>query len=271
MVHGERLPSDPLERELIAIYETAAARVALQLDTALASEQVGTARYRRTRLTVIGDILAGLRAPTRQLVPALVGASYTAAAARVDQLIRATDAFGGGIHDQAIRVLADNLTSQLDAARQTIGRRAEDAIRKAGLRQVAIGLAGGDTRRAVSSRLRDELASQGMTSFQDALGRRWKLDTYAAMAVRTTTREAVTAGTENRLLERGLDLVTVSSHPGPADICEPYEGKTFSLTGKTPGFDRLDARPPFHPNCKHVLTPARENLDLVEQQLGLIA
>jgi hypothetical protein len=87
------------------------------------------------------------------------------------------------------------------------------------------------------------------------------------MVVRTTTREAATHGTINRLLERGDDLITISEHPDPAEVCVPYAGQTFSLSGQTDGYDVIDQLPPFHPNCRHVATPASENLDAFEAAL----
>lgn len=259
--------ADRIERELISLYRVAAARTRSLLDEAIASEKLGAIRYRKARIAAIQAVLAGLVEPTGELVDDLAQATYAHGADRVDALIQSGETFGGGVHAEALRAIADNLTAQLNAARDTLGRRAEDSLRKEGLRQVALGLAGGDTRRETSKQLVAQLRRQGMTAFQDAAGRRWTLDTYAAMAVRTTTREAASIGTRNRLLEQGLDLVDVSEHPHEADEhdeCDRYAGRTFSLTGKTPGFPILDRLPPYHPNCKHYITPSAKNLDQLD-------
>jgi hypothetical protein len=115
-----------------------------------------------------------------------------------------------------------------------VGRRTEDAFRRAGLKQSAQGIAAGETRKAVSEALARALVEDGvtdaLTGFVDKAGRRWSLDTYSNMVVRTTTREAATHG-------------------------------------QTDGYDVIDQLPPFHPNCRHVATPASENLDAFEAAL----
>ncbi len=76
-------------------------------------------------------------------------------------------------------------------------------------------------------------------------------------------REAVTAGTVNRNLEAGNDLVMVTSH-GARDGCQFYEGKVFSISGTHPTYPPLSSipngGPPFHPNCRHNLAPFVEDL-----------
>ena len=77
------------------------------------------------------------------------------------------------------------------------------------------------------------------------------------------TREAQTAGTINRVVEAGVDLVMVTAH-GAQDGCGFYEGKVFSVSGghdKYPSISDLpNGGPPFHPNCKHSLAPFVEDL-----------
>jgi hypothetical protein len=89
--------------------------------------------------------------------------------------------------------------------------------------------------------------------FTDKAGRRWDLANYARMCARTTAAEARTEAVINRLLDEGLDLVRVSKHEHPHDVCSKYEGRVYSISGVSAVYPRLKERPPFHPNCKHVL------------------
>jgi hypothetical protein len=89
--------------------------------------------------------------------------------------------------------------------------------------------------------------------FTDKAGRRWDLANYARMCARTTAAEARTEAVVNRLQDEGLDLVRVSKHPHPHDVCSKYEGRVYSISGVSAVYPRLKERPPFHPNCKHVL------------------
>jgi len=61
-------------------------------------------------------------------------------------------------------------------------------------------------------------------------------------------------GTANRLVEQGHDLVKVSTHIGACELCQPWQGKILSITGKTEGYPTLEeakAAGLFHPNCRH--------------------
>jgi hypothetical protein len=74
------------------------------------------------------------------------------------------------------------------------------------------------------------------------------------MVARTTTAEAHLQGTANRLVEQGHDLIKVSTHRGACPLCEPWQGKILSITGKTEGYPTLEeakAAGLFHPNCRH--------------------
>lgn len=78
--------------------------------------------------------------------------------------------------------------------------------------------------------------------------------TYTEMVARTTTMEAHLQGTANRLVEQGHDLVKISTHLGACELCQPWQGKILSITGKTEGYPTLEeakAAGLFHPNCRH--------------------
>lgn len=257
--------------------------------------------YRVRQQQQAHEILVGLARQTRKAGPQLIGRTYRAGAFAVDARIGPSPVTGtfGGIHLAAVQQIAGNMTGRildslsatdqnirsvferadrieragtLDVPTAIIGRRVGDPYRNAALEQIGQGLIAGDTRRQVSAALAQSLIDNGvtdaLTGFVDRAGRRWQLQNYTAMVARTTTREAVTAGTGNRLIESGRDLVDISSHAHAADECTPYDGGTFSLTGATPGYDVLDTPPPFHPNCAHVMTPSGVDMDEWEAEVA---
>jgi hypothetical protein len=214
----------------------------------------------------------------------------------------------GNVHQRQVEVLAANMSHSLTAAaRQAgmsveavfaraaalegalpagptpfgrfpfIGRRADDPWRRVALETIGAGTVAMDTRRQISRDLAERLIREGIddgvTGFVDRAGRRWSLDTYTEVVVRTTTREAASRATVGRMRDHGLDLTTISSHSHAADECSPYDGKTFALPGTeaaTAGrYEVLDVLPPFHPRCRHVATPAavgvEEYLDELER------
>jgi hypothetical protein len=267
--------------------------------------------YRERQLRAAKAIVAELDRAGRDAAITATANAYGSAILALDRTLGATpDATAaarfGGIHRGAVDALAGNLNRSLAAAAAQvgqsldivfaraatlagplgpdglaglgfIGRRADDPWRRAALEQIGAGTVALQTRRQISRELADRLLRDGvtdaLTGYVDRAGRRWPLEVYVDMVARTTTREATSRATVNRLAEHGLELVTVTSHPHIEDACTPYDGKTFALPGSAPraGVEVLDRMPPFHPRCKHVLGPAGANLDEYERELGIAA
>ena len=160
----------------------------------------------------------------------------------------------GAVHEQAVKVLADNTKMRLADVGTVIGRRVEGIYRDYALEAVRGSVVGYQTWQQSARKYRDQLSDQGITGFTDKNGRPWNMTTYAEMVARTTTMEAHLQGTTNRLLELGQDLVKVSTHNGACPKCQPWQGKILSLTGKSDGYKTLEEAKSsglFHPNCRH--------------------
>ena len=69
-----------------------------------------------------------------------------------------------------------------------------------------------------------------LTSFVDRGGRRWRLETYAETAIRSTINNLYNDVTIERMKEYGTDLVLVSSLPDPREACSHIQGKVASLS-----------------------------------------
>ncbi|MDA8186648.1 MAG: hypothetical protein M0T85_00710 [Dehalococcoidales bacterium] len=156
------------------------------------------------------------------------------------------------------------MAGNLRDASQFIGRRVNDVFRQVGLEQTGRKLAAGQTWRDMKQKVIQGLLDNGQTAFVDRLGRKWRLDTYAEMVARTTTREAASVATINTVQEFGLDLVQVTTHYPTCHLCAPLQGKVFSLSGKDeryPKYGENEARIPRHPNCRHSIHPYVRELD----------
>ena len=179
----------------------------------------------------------------------------------------ADDAFGamaiGAVHQEAMKILADNTFQRLEKVDQVIGRRVDDIYRTVSLENITGNIAGYEGWRQTAKNLRADLADRGITGFTDRAGREWNMETYSEMVARTSTREAMNTGTKNRLLEHGHDLAKISSNESDktCDACAEWAGQVVSLTGETDGYSTLDEAEEdglFHPNCVHTLGPAVE-------------
>lgn len=261
------LPVDRQAAAVARLYAAAEERLRRLALEALASGNLETARYRQVRLAAIQQELAALQA---QAVPEATQVLASAYRLGVDIGGGISGAFGTGIHADAVAILADSLVNKLNDAAEHVGRQAEDVFRQEGLRLSAMHLLEGSTRREASKQLQESLAGKGIKSFTDRAGREWNLGSYTEMVIRTTTREAVSVATRNRMLEGGNDLVTISHHEHEPDVCSKFDNRTFSITGSTDGYPVLSDWPPYHPRCRHVATPASANLDQLERDLGLV-
>jgi hypothetical protein len=109
------------------------------------------------------------------------------------------------------------------------------------------------------------------------------LDSYAEVVARSQTGNASRQAHINRLQEYGLDLVQITVHFPCSPLCEPYQGRVFSISGNDPRYPSLQSAIDgglYHPNCKHgqanfsgevftdrdALTPT-QNAEQYEEQL----
>lgn len=88
------------------------------------------------------------------------------------------------------------------------------------------------TRLDAAQQALDILTKRGVTGFRDAAGRNWSLASYIEMKSRTIVNQELIDGHTDRMLERGQNLIVVSSHSNPAPQCQPFEGQVLSLDGE---------------------------------------
>ncbi|MDQ7794139.1 MAG: phage minor capsid protein [bacterium] len=264
--------SEAEAKRLTQLYMEAELEILRQVDRAMG--RGNDLRYLRGMLDNVQAILEDLIDGNRQWCEQAIPRVYVAGAEFADGLSGKASAGFGAIHQQAVKVLADNAFDRLDNVRQVIGRRVEDVYRQYALEATRQSIIGYKSWQQVSREFRDNLRAEGITGFRDAAGREWNMKTYADMVARTTTMEAHLTGTANRLLEHGHDLVRISQHAGACEKCRPWEGRILSLTGKTPGYPTLEtARDAglFHPRCRHaygLYLDLDTEIEQLEQELG---
>ncbi|WP_328438276.1 phage minor capsid protein [Nocardia puris] len=271
---------DGLQDTVAQIY--ADAEVQLLARVAAAIERgIDSPEWVTTQLAEISRLSAESRGFLLQLDPvvaqqiqdALVGA-HAAGVAGADEDIPGAPSTAPApvISQEAVAALAAETTAAVLSTHTQILRSTVDGYREVVAEVSGRVVTGVATRREVTQQALDSFAARGITSFRDRAGRRWHMDTYAEMAVRTAALRALKAGHTDRLLQRGYDVVVISSHPRAAPQCRPFEGKLVSLTGRTPtGPIQAESRTTgrtvsdtvvasmaeaetaglHHPNCKH--------------------
>ncbi|RBQ05160.1 phage capsid protein [Micromonospora sp. LHW51205] len=172
-----------------------------------------------------------------------------------------------------IESLAAALARDVGERHSNVLRHVLDVYRSVIAQATAVSVAGGQTRRQAAQFAYARLVDQGLTSFTDVRGRRWRLSSYVEMAVRTVTQRAAVQGQTDRQQRLGLDLVLVSDSPRECARCRPWEGKVLAISGAQRGRVEMDsmvgpgtvtvdiagtvdearADGLMHPNCTHSL------------------
>lgn len=110
------------------------------------------------------------------------------------------------------------------------------------------------TRRQLAQGIMNRFADEGVTGIIYENGRRMPIDSYSDMVARTQTGNAARQASLNRIQEEGRDLVQISVHFPCSDICEPLQGKVYSISGTSSRYPSLQGaigEGLYHPNCKH--------------------
>jgi hypothetical protein len=225
--------------------------------------------YYRDVLIQLRDLLGQLDANAAAWIEQTIGQVYSQSAAETAAFLmslgiqRQVNPEFAQLHQRAIDVIAQNMADNLRDATQFIGRRVDDAFRRVGIEQAGRKYASGTTIQDMKRKVMQAMLDEGQTAFIDKIGRRWRLDTYAEMVARTTTREAASVATLNECKEFDIDLVRISFHYPTCEICAPLQGKVYSISGKDKRYPALkdEYRPPIHPNCQHVLEPYVREFD----------
>jgi hypothetical protein len=225
----------------------------------------GWQRYYRRLVREIEKEVAKLDGEAAKQLAELVKKTYSAAEAKALSDIQAGPF--GGLNRSAMRLIAENAVDQMVEANHYFGRHLADAIRQIGLDAIAEKLSAGQTVREARKRLIERLQSDGMTTVSGGAGRKYRLESYAELVARTTTREATNTATTSTGEQLGYDLVKFSTHYPTCEVCAPIQGRVFSISGKDTRFPALSEVPGFdkgfktiHPNCRHVLVLTVEAL-----------
>ena len=163
----------------------------------------------------------------------------------------------------------------------TIARLEDDPYRKLALEQVLREEAAGKPWIKSSQDLVKDMESNGITGFTDKAGRKWSIQSYGNMAVRTTAHQAEVAAL---LSADDHDLWQIVKIGSTCPVCAPLEGRIYSKSGMDPdypplsiAFGKIDTNGPndltntylnIHPNCLHSLvkyTTIGKNADWIQK------
>ncbi|MGW1679381.1 phage minor capsid protein [Saccharopolyspora sp. NPDC002376] len=231
------------ERRLAAVRSLRASAsailAALQADGSTAFRQAAAQSFR-----------AGWRSALEELPARLFPLSGLAEAAR-----RAADEAPGFA---AVEALAGAVFGDVGMRAANVLRDVVDVYRSVVTAAAGRILTGTQTRREAAQSAFARFVDQGITSFVDRSGRRWKLPSYVEMATRTVAQRAAVQGQTDRLDAMGVRLVYVSNAAQECALCRPYEGRVL----------RLDDGPTGEITVAHQLTDEPFAVDVVATLTG---
>jgi hypothetical protein len=181
------------------------------------------------------------------------------------------------LNREMVKAIVADTQSDLLAVTQNVNRKVKAAVRQAVAESMRAnmtkGINGRKTIRAdIVAEMRKRLGDAVNTGIVDSASRRWRPEVYAEMVTRTKMMLAHREATRNEAIARGAYYGVISSH-NAADACRNWERKIVRLTPDAPGdfpyIDDLPRNEIFHPNCKHLVTPARR-LDRLPDELKSI-
>jgi hypothetical protein len=251
----------PNEEKLLGAYRTAARelkRVVKQTDP-----RKPTVWIRKVVLVEIDEIMERLDAKTLDWLTIEIPKEYKKGSFQAiseckQQGLELKQTGFGQIHKEAIETLVED--AYLDFANsmegvKRAGREFVSEIAKMKINErIIVGQIKGESLYTIKREIRKLVEKRGFTALVDRGGKRWKIDRYAEMLVRTHVIKANASGTRNRLLENKVDLVEISKHGGACGVCEGYEGGIFSLSGEDKRYGKAPELP-IHPNCRHGFLP----------------
>lgn len=150
-------------------------------------------------------------------------------------------------------------------------------MRREVLRETGSAIITGESRQKLSMRIKDYLERKGLTGFtyqtkpskKNPQGKviNQKLGVYVKGLARSTLRQARLDGVVQRSTEYDIDLLKFSSHGDPSPMCQPYQGKIVSISGKNKKYTSLKTAQSWmdgmgmmnHKWCRHSASPYIES------------
>ena len=274
MPEDRRLPTDKTAAEVGKIYAALTIQLERLAAAAIGSGKLPNQGYFTARRAEIYALLTQARELATPLVASSIREAYSIGSLKTRQWLAA---FYGTPMDQPFSVgdqlllelLTDRTINKINDQALIMGQQTQQVLRTAAVDElVAVNVSGQDFDTA-TDRLTDALDRSGVSferpdadpgqigaKFIQINGRNYDAGKYSELLIRTESRAAHSQATVQRLRDNNHDVVQITDHSTSCEICGQWDGNKYSLTGETPGYEILSEFPPFHPNCRHLITAA---------------
>lgn len=127
------------------------------------------------------------------------------------------------------------------------------------------------TRGKAVGNIMKEWANTGTPAIIYKNGRQMNAASYADMLLRTESNNTQELAMRDRMKDYGEDLVISSQHSDSSELCQPYQNRIMSLSGKSKKYISLDdakSNGYKHPNCKHLEFPYSPGISEKEKPIA---
>lgn len=253
-------PYDKKINQLIKLYKQAEKRLIKIISTKTIKGQVTD--FYESLLKQVRLELAILQIQSTKLSKDIVNELYKEAyKSSIKAIDEDIDSGFSRLHIDAINTLTENLINNFAEVNNQVGRKIEDTIRGIGLTNAQMKFATGQTIKQLQKELREALINEGIGGITDKLGRVIPFTVYAELLARSIVAETQNTSIVNVAKEYGHDLVKMTEHKSACPICQKYEGRIYSISGKDKRYPYLKSIPGFnkgynniHPRCRHRCT-----------------
>ncbi len=161
--------------------------------------------------------------------------------------------------------MVSKLTASADGLRERVQARIDEDERRGVTTTVT----------ALKDYIKTELQTGRAISVTYSNGAKMPTDKYAEMLSRTTRTETHNVTMLGKAIDDGNDLVECSTVTPTCDICAKYQGRIYSISGKTAGYPALyetafkHGYSIIHPNCRHQFYPYNPKFHTAEERKAL--
>ena len=256
-------------RELATIYRRAIAKVTEAIIGSDGYSNVQRIVIRQKVTQLLGQINTELVSWADKEIPAVYKAGVADAEAQLKRLgVKLERLLAFTVIDQdAVEAILNEVKGGFATSMQTIGQSTQRILKEATKLEantiMAEGIITGEANKKIAREIKGIIQDEGIAGFIDKSGRKWQLDNYTQMLVRTKLVEARNVGLGNRMGQYGFDLVQVSDHNSDHPVCAAWEGQILSMRGETEGYPTYDEAVSdglFHPNCEHAINAVHPEL-----------
>lgn len=255
---GDTLKRDGLTDEgILELFKNAQRDL---LDIIARSSSAPYSSYRREQLRAIETVITRLNAKVAKWsgkeVPKIVRAGAKETLRKIEAFDEPEFDFKfSGVSEQAVKYLAEQAFMEFGHTMVALRRNASRALLNKRLLQekiVSSVIQGSSTART-QTELIDIMRRDGIEVLKakNGFGRRFSLEQYTNLLVRTQSIAAYNAGARLQLLGAGrrfAKIPKIRPDIDGDDICNEWEEKVYIDLKKDP-------LPPYHPNCRHAEEP----------------